>query len=137
MAYIRERFVFAFREGVQQLATDRRLVGTDLRVFLYLLSCLEWDNHIRCVQKDMGLELGISRQSVWRAMQRLVEYGILLPGPRFGHHPTYRLNTAIAYYGPLSRRRKARQQAQVRQRLEHLAEMLAEHPNIDVTTLVR
>jgi DNA-binding IclR family transcriptional regulator len=137
MAYIREQFVFAFREGVQQLATDRRLVGTDLRVLLYLLSCLEWDNHIRCVQKDMGLALGISRQSVWRAMQRLTQYGIVEPGPRFGHQPTYRLNAAIGYYGPLSRRRKERQQVIARQRLAHLTEMMAAHPDMDVMTIVR
>jgi DNA-binding IclR family transcriptional regulator len=125
MAYIREPFVFAFREGLRQLAMDRRCVGMDLRVLLYLLSCLEWDNHIRCVQKDMASALHISRQSAWRAMQRLVEYGIVEPGPKLGHLPTYRLNPSLGYFGPLARRRQERRQAQAQQRLEALSEALA------------
>lgn len=136
MAYIRESFIFAFREGLEALATDRRCGGQDYKVLLYLLAHLEWGNQIRCVQKDMALALNISKQATWRSLQRLVEHGILLRGPKHGHQSTFQLNDAIGYYGPLSRQRKERQQVIARQRLEHLAETLAASPDLDVTTIV-
>ena len=132
-----ELFVFVFRDGLRQLAADRRCVGEDYRVLLHLVGCLEWDNWVRVSQTQVAQELGMSRQSVWRALRRMVQYEILQPGPKLGHLPTYRLNPAIGYFGPLARRRQERRQAEARQCLEHLAEMLHEGRTFDVTKVVR
>jgi hypothetical protein len=132
-----ELFVFVFRDGLRQLAADRRCVGEDYRVFLHLVGCLEWDNWVRVSQMQVAQELGMSRQSVWRALRRMVQYEILLPGPKLGHLPTYRLSPKVCYFGPLARRRMERRQAAARQRLVDLSEALAEGEAFDVTQVTR
>jgi hypothetical protein len=93
-----EPFVFTFRAGLRTLAQDRRCTLQDLRVFLWLL--------------------GMSRQNVWATLQRLMQYGLVLPGPKVGTWATYWVSTAYAYYGPLDSHRWARQQEWARQQLE-------------------
>src|SRR5262245_52569659 len=96
---LKESFIFAFRDGLRELATDRRCIGQDYRVLLFLMSVLEWGNWLRVSQTDMAQELGISRHAVWKSIHRMKEYGILLQGPKLGHLPTYQLNEAIGYFG--------------------------------------
>ena len=133
--WLKEPFVLTFRAGLRELAADRRCVGEDYRVLLHLVGCLEWDNWVRVSQKDVAEELGLSRQSVWRALRRMVQYEILQPGPKLGHLPTYRLSPQVAYFGPLARRRQGQRQAEARQRLEDLSEALAAGQPLDVLTL--
>ena len=114
------------------LAQDRRCTLQDLRVFLWLLGIMKWGNQVRVSQTSIAAALGMSRQNVWATLQRLMQHGLVLPGPKVGTRATYWVSTAYAYYGPLDSHRWTRQQEWARQKLEALAQALAQEELLQV-----
>ena len=93
-----EPFVFTFRAGLRTLAQDRRCTLQDLRVLLWLLGIMEWKNRVRVSQTAIAEALGMSRQNVWATLQRLMQHGLVLPGPKVGTRATYWLGRDKARY---------------------------------------
>ena len=75
------------------------LPNEQYRVFLALISKVDFDNYLRISQTEMAKELGMSRPNVARAIKGLCNLSIIVEGPRAGLNKTYRLNPYIAHKG--------------------------------------
>jgi DNA-binding IclR family transcriptional regulator len=125
-------FIFAFQQGLRALAIDRRLKQQELRVLLFVLSVVQWDNVITIAQTSIGAELGMTRQNVHAVIERLVAYGILLRGEKIGNVATYRLHDAFAYRGDLSHRHRRRCNDEARRQLQRLSKKAQSAAAFDV-----
>ena len=135
--WLKEPFVFCLSRGAPGSRHGWPLCRPGLPGAVVSLSIVEWDNRLRFSQKQVALELGVSRQAVWKAVRRMVQYGIYSPGHEARSLAHVSVNSAVGYYGPLKRRREQRRQAEARQRLEALSEALRAGQPLDVMTLPR
>jgi hypothetical protein len=76
----------------QSVAMDPDLDGVDLRVFLYLCTVLNFDEPLHHSQLELALCLGRRKEHISRAIRRLTEAGILLPGPQGNRASKWKLN---------------------------------------------
>jgi hypothetical protein len=76
----------------QSVAMDPELDGVDLRVFLYLGTLLNFDEPVHHSQLELALCLGRRKEHISRAIRRLTEAGILVPGPEGNRASKWRLN---------------------------------------------
>jgi DNA-binding Lrp family transcriptional regulator len=75
------------------LATHDDLDGVDLRVFLYLMSELDFENFTRIEQREIAEALGRHPQHVSRSIGKLKAKKILLEAsPKVGRSSAYVLN---------------------------------------------
>jgi predicted transcriptional regulator len=65
----------------EAVAMNLDLEGMDLRVFLYMSARLNFEKPVHVPQMEIAALLGKQRTHISRALRRLVEMGILLPGP--------------------------------------------------------
>lgn len=93
---IQEGWFMAFQEAFEALATDKDLNGQTMKVLMFLMSRLSFENYIGLEQKTIGEKLEMHKTDVSLAVKRLVEKGILEKGPKLGRSSTYKLNP---YYG--------------------------------------
>lgn len=75
-----------------KLAIDPDLDGVDLRVFLYLFSRLDFDNHIRVPQVEIAEALGRRTEHISRSIRKLKEKGVLKSVDKLARSPVFRLN---------------------------------------------
>ena len=108
-----DRWMAMSMDAALELARDERIQGADLRVFMVLLSKLDYENWLRVCQADLAEALGMQRVNVSRSIKRLIEAEVLLPGPKVGTSKTYRLNPAYGWRGSAKKHREA-----LRDRLE-------------------
>lgn len=81
-------------------ATRRKEFGEDgFGVMFFLLTKLDYENHLLVNQADVARSLGMHRQNVQRAVKRLIGLGVLLEGPKAGQSRTYRLNPNFGWKG--------------------------------------
>ena len=100
-------------DAALEIALDERIQGQDLRVFLVLLSKLDYENWLRVCQADLAAALGMTKGNTSRSIKRLIDAEILLEGPKVGTSKTYRLNPAYGWRGSAKKHREA-----LRDRLE-------------------
>lgn len=74
------------------LAVDTELDGVDLRVFLYLTGCLDFDNFIQVPQLEIAEALGRRKEHISRAMAKLKAKRVVIAGPKVGRSAVWRLN---------------------------------------------
>jgi hypothetical protein len=84
------------RQIHRALATDIELDGVDLRVFLYLTDCLEFDRFLPAPQLEIAEALGRRRAQISRSMAKLSAKKIVIAGPKIGRSAVWCLN---ANYG--------------------------------------
>jgi hypothetical protein len=89
----------ANREAYATLAKDPELTGRPLKVLLYLLSKLDYENWIQVPQKEIAEELGIHPASVSKEINLLLRKKILIRGPKVGQSYAFRLNPYYAWRG--------------------------------------
>ena len=120
----------AYQHGLDYIST-LPLTGEQLRVFLQMLSKLDFDNYIRVSQAELENTLGIKQQNIARAIRALLKYDVIVEGPRAGLHKTYRLNPNIGHkgsnieqtvveYEQLKQAQEKKQQAKQQAKLEKL-----------------
>ena len=80
------------REIHRSLAMDTELDGVDLRVFLYLTSCLDFENFLQVPQMELAEKLGRRRQHIARSMAKLKAKGVVIAGPKVGRAAVWRIN---------------------------------------------
>src|SRR5580704_12117285 len=80
----------------RSLATDTELDGVDLRVFLYLTSCLDFENFLQVPQMEIAQALGRRRTHISRSMAKLKAKGVVIAGPKVGRSAVWRLNPNYA-----------------------------------------
>lgn len=70
-----------------------------MRVLLFVLGKLDFENWINVNQSAAAADLGMSRQNFGRALRELVTVEAVLVGPKVGPNCTYRLNPAFGWKG--------------------------------------
>ena len=108
-----DRWLAMSMDAALEIALDERIQGQDLRVFLVLLSKLDYENWLRVCQADLAAALGMTKGNTSRSIKRLIDAEILLEGPKVGTSKTYRLNPAYGWRGSAKKHREA-----LRDRLE-------------------
>lgn len=104
-------WMIAWQEASMELAKDKRMGLTDWRVLAVLQSRLDYENWIRLSLAEIGEPIGVAKPHVSKSMKKLLELGVVLPGPCVKTVKTYRLNPSIGWKGTLmhgaTERRKA------------------------------
>ncbi|MDC9591590.1 hypothetical protein PSI23_20480 [Xenorhabdus sp. XENO-10] len=77
------------------------------RVLMALLADLDYENYIQIAQIDVANALKMQKTNVSRAIKNLIEFGIILEGPKIGRSKTYRLNPQFGWKGTVSNHKKA------------------------------
>lgn len=96
---IKEDFFMGFTEGFRALAKDKRIQGKPLTVLMALFARLDFENYLHVSQQDLAKELGMRQPNVSRALNTLLEAGVLKRGPKSGRIYTYQLNSGYAWKG--------------------------------------
>lgn len=89
-------YLRVFSSGLSTLATDKTLKLTDLRVFIGLLTHVDFNNEIDVTQKILSEELGIAQQEISKSIRKLLDKGYLeLLGEKH-KQKIYRMNSHVA-----------------------------------------
>ena len=91
--------MMTFQDALKVLAADRELTATQLRVLLYSMGRLDFENYIHLSQTEIAHALGVKRPNVTTAVAALVKKRILSKGPRVGRVTTLRLSPELAWKG--------------------------------------
>ena len=76
----------------------KELNGTELKVFLYMLEVMEFENFLNIPQKEMAKEIGISVRLIKQAIKGLREKGYIEVYKK-GRENYYRINPEVAWKG--------------------------------------
>ena len=87
------------QEALELLAKDRDLTGETLRVLLFLMAYLDFENWIQIPQSKIAKNLGLQKQNVSRAIILLEKKEIVLRGPKIGKSYAFRLNPDFGWKG--------------------------------------
>ena len=87
-----------YQQAISNIA-DMNIPHEQERVFLKLLSKVDFENHLCVTHQQIADELKMKRPNVTKAIKGLKEKNIIVEGPRVGLNKTYRLNPYIAYKG--------------------------------------
>ena len=66
-------YVRAFQEGLLEIICDKDLTGDDIRVFLAIMSHMEFDNKFTMPLGHLAEAIGIKRQNVSKSVKKLLE----------------------------------------------------------------
>lgn len=91
-----EGWVMNNQKALELLATDKDLKGETYRVFLILLSRLDFENWIQITQTEISEKLKMKKSNVSKAISILEGKQIIFRGPKIGRTYAFRLNP---YYG--------------------------------------
>ncbi len=81
------------------LATDEDLTGKALKVFLYLLAKLDFENFIQIQQVQIANDLKLHKQDVSKYISLLERKGVIIRGPKLARSSSFRLNPEFGYKG--------------------------------------
>ncbi len=96
--YDKRWFIMA-QDALLMLATDDELTGKSLKVLLYLLARLDFENFIQVPQVEIANELKLHKQDVSKYVALLERKGILTRGPKLARSSSFRLNPNFGYKG--------------------------------------
>jgi hypothetical protein len=68
-------------------------------VLFYVLAKLDFENWINLNQSAGSDEIQMKRPNFARGLKKLVEIGVVLPGPKVGRNATFRLNPSYGWKG--------------------------------------
>lgn len=88
-----------FQESLQLIAADKEINGYALRVFIALLSELDFQNYICITQSKIAKMIGVARQDVTKAINTLVNKQIIFKQEGIGTTKAYKLNPSIGWKG--------------------------------------
>lgn len=89
------------------LTIANELNHDQMRVLMVLLADLDYENYIQVAQIDIAEALRMQKTHVSRAIKNLIEFGIIIEGPKIGRSKTYRLNPQFGWKGTVTNHRKA------------------------------
>jgi DNA-binding transcriptional ArsR family regulator len=96
---ISEGWVMTFQDAFIRLASDRTLKGEQLRVLMYLIGKLDFENWIHVPQVEIADVLGMRASHVSRTIAALTSKGLLTKGPKLGRVGTLRLSLNVGWKG--------------------------------------
>lgn len=89
------------------LTIANELNHDQMRVLMALLADLDYENYIQVAQIDIAEALNMQKTHVSRAIKNLLEFGVIIEGPKIGRSKTYRLNPQFGWKGTITNHRKA------------------------------
>ncbi|EMC8240962.1 TPA: replication/maintenance protein RepL [Klebsiella pneumoniae] len=89
------------------LTIANELNHDQMRVLMALLADLDYENYIQVAQIDIAEALNMQKTHVSRAVKNLLEFGIVIEGPKIGRSKTYRLNPQFGWKGTVTNHKKA------------------------------
>lgn len=89
------------------LTIANELNHDQIRVLMALLADLDYENYIQVAQIDIAEALRMQKTHVSRAIKNLIEFGVIIEGPKIGRSKTYRLNPQFGWKGTVSNHKKA------------------------------
>lgn len=92
-------FFMAIQEGFIWISQLEGIKLQEMRVLLYIMGKLDFENYINISQKQVAEALGMKKQNVSAAFKTLEKYGIIHKGPKVGLSWTYRLDPNFGYKG--------------------------------------
>lgn len=99
-----------FQGAFEALGLDKEITIQPMRVLMFLLSRMDFENFIAVEQKEISKMLGMHKTDVSLAMKKLVDKGILEKGPKLGRTSSYRMNLNYAWKGKAKNREAARKE---------------------------
>ena len=78
-----------------------------MRVFLALCAHLDYENFIQVPQIEIAEKLKMHKQHVSRAIKHLIEFEVIIDGPKIGRSKSYRLNPNYGWKGTINNHKKA------------------------------
>jgi DNA-binding transcriptional ArsR family regulator len=96
---IAEGWVMTFQDAFIRLAADRTIKGEQLRVLLYLIGKLDFENWIHVPQAEIADVLEMRASNVSRSIAALTAKGLLTRGPKLGRVVTLRLSLNVGWKG--------------------------------------
>ncbi len=97
---------FTMNQDALDILADN-LKGSEFRVLMKLLKWLDYENLIQIQQNEIADELKMEKQNVNRSINKLIDVGILLKGPKIGKSCSYRLNPNFGWKGKAKSHQKA------------------------------
>jgi predicted transcriptional regulator len=99
-------FVFMFQLIGKELA--KKLTPSACKVLLYMVSLMEYSNHVGCNQTTLAEDLELSLRSVSRAIKELKDMAVILDykDPQDRTRNVYMVNPHSAWKGKISKRQK-------------------------------
>ncbi|MFW8758594.1 hypothetical protein ACOI5H_26960, partial [Enterobacter sp. L710-1] len=112
VAVIRPKQKSSFERHFTMNQAALKIIATELnheqtKVLMMLLADLDYENYIQVAQIDIAESLVMKKSAVSRAIRHLLEFGIILEGPKIGRSKTYRLNPQFGWKGTVSNHKKA------------------------------
>ena len=89
-----------YQNSLEDIAKDAEFTKEIFRVWIYLISQVHYENHIRTRQVDVARELGIDGSRVCKVYNILVKKGIIEKTGK-GHSATYQLSSNFGYKGKI------------------------------------
>ncbi|EBF7359599.1 hypothetical protein J5048_004863 [Salmonella enterica] len=112
VAVIRPKQKSSFERHFTMNQAALKIIATELnheqtKVLMMLLADLDYENYIQVAQVDISESLAMKKSAVSRAIRHLLEFGIILEGPKIGRSKTYRLNPQFGWKGTVTNHKKA------------------------------
>ncbi len=87
------------QDALELLASDQDLSKESLRVLMFLMARLDFENWIQVTQKEISEKLGIKKSNISKAISLLEQKEIILRGAKLGRSNTFRLNPYFGWKG--------------------------------------
>ena len=92
-------WVMNSQEALELLALDKNLTKESLRILMFLMARLDFENWIQITQNEIADALDINKGNVSKAVSLLEAKDILLRGPKIGRSYAFRLNPNYGWKG--------------------------------------
>jgi hypothetical protein len=96
---LKEGWCMTFQDALVKLAADRTIKGEQLRVLLFLMGRLDYENWIHVPQAEICEKLVMKPANVSRSIAALTAKGLLTRGPKLGRVGTLRLSLNVGWKG--------------------------------------
>jgi DNA-binding transcriptional ArsR family regulator len=106
------------QEALELLASDQDLTKESLRVLMFLMARLDFENWIQVTQIEISEKLGIKKPNISTAISLLEKKGIILRGPKIGRTYAFRLNPYFGWKGKVKNLNDYRREEDDRERRE-------------------
>jgi len=95
--YLKSNYIRSFQDEMTELAIDRSLTGTDLRILLAIMGNLGYDNIFSLSQKELGEIVQIDKVEISKTFKKLCSKGYLKPVKKIGRQNVYIFNPSVVF----------------------------------------
>lgn len=94
-----DRWLAMRMDTIRRLTMHPGIGMQEMRVFGALIDRLDYQNFIHVPQTELAEVTGIERSNINRALKKLIDFGIVVEGPRVGRSRTYRFDPDAGWRG--------------------------------------